>query len=164
MPVDEIPSTSTSQAETDETIAAVRKRRAGLRRAMRAVEAAAEAAAAGRAQPWQDRLRDEMVRLRDAFSHHCEETEAGGGLFAEVVEQTPRLANAVKRLEDEHTDIQRGIEAAVAAMDGRDPTEEEHIRAVRDAVTAVLARLIRHRQRGADLIYQAYVVDVGGET
>jgi hypothetical protein len=35
---------------------------------------------------------------------------------------------------------------------------------VRDRGTALLGRLLRHRQRGSDLIYQAYTVDIGGET
>jgi hypothetical protein len=35
---------------------------------------------------------------------------------------------------------------------------------VRDLGTALLARLVRHRQRGSDLIYEAYTADIGGET
>jgi hypothetical protein len=37
-------------------------------------------------------------------------------------------------------------------------------RGVRAAATSLLARLARHRQRGADLVFEAYQVDVGGET
>jgi hypothetical protein len=33
---------------------------------------------------------------------------------------------------------------------------------VREQVTSVLSDLIRHRQRGADLVYRAYAVDIGG--
>ena len=29
-------------------------------------------------------------------------------------------------------------------------------------LTALLAALARHRQRGADLVYEAYAVDLGG--
>jgi hypothetical protein len=34
---------------------------------------------------------------------------------------------------------------------------------VRDLGTALLLRLIRSRQRSADLVYQAYQSDIGGE-
>jgi len=33
---------------------------------------------------------------------------------------------------------------------------------VRVELTALLAALARHRQRGADLIYEAFAVDIGG--
>jgi hypothetical protein len=36
--------------------------------------------------------------------------------------------------------------------------------AVRDLGMALLASLVRHRQRGSDLVYEAYAVDIGGET
>ena len=32
----------------------------------------------------------------------------------------------------------------------------------REAATRLLDRLVRHRQRGSDLIYEAYAVDIGG--
>ena len=32
---------------------------------------------------------------------------------------------------------------------------------LREAGTALLARVVRHRQPGADLLYEAYEVDVG---
>ena len=38
------------------------------------------------------------------------------------------------------------------------------VEGVRDLGTALLGRLIRHRQLGSDLIYEAYTADIGGET
>jgi hypothetical protein len=35
---------------------------------------------------------------------------------------------------------------------------------VREAATALLGRLVRHRQRGSDLVFEAYEFDIGGET
>jgi hypothetical protein len=35
---------------------------------------------------------------------------------------------------------------------------------VRELGTQLLATLSRHRQRGADLVYEAYQVDIGGDT
>ena len=33
---------------------------------------------------------------------------------------------------------------------------------MREHGTTVLGRIVRHRQRGADLIYEAYATDIGG--
>lgn len=35
---------------------------------------------------------------------------------------------------------------------------------IRDLGTALLGRLVRHRQRGFDLVFDAYDFDIGGET
>jgi hypothetical protein len=35
---------------------------------------------------------------------------------------------------------------------------------VRQRADELLAALSRHRQRGADLVYEAYATDLGGET
>jgi hypothetical protein len=41
-------------------------------------------------------------------------------------------------------------------------TDPETVDVCREAVTALVTRLMRHRQHGLDLVYEAYVVDVGG--
>jgi hypothetical protein len=33
---------------------------------------------------------------------------------------------------------------------------------MRDQVTTLLTDLVRHRQHGADLVYEAHAVDIGG--
>jgi hypothetical protein len=35
---------------------------------------------------------------------------------------------------------------------------------IRESATALLGMLSRHRQRGADLVFDAYQTDIGGET
>ena len=44
------------------------------------------------------------------------------------------------------------------------PTERstEETEALREQALGILAGIVRHRQRGADLLYEAYDVDVGG--
>jgi hypothetical protein len=44
------------------------------------------------------------------------------------------------------------------------PAVIEDVDRVRDLGTALLGRLVRHRQRGSDLIFDAYDFDIGGET
>ena len=51
-------------------------------------------------------------------------------------------------------------------MIGRARTSEskEDVDGVRRLGTALLGLLVRHRQRGSDLVYEAYELDIGGET
>jgi len=44
------------------------------------------------------------------------------------------------------------------------PDVVQDVDSVRDLGTALLGRLVRHRQRGSDLVFEAYEVDIGGET
>lgn len=104
---------------------------------------------------WWKHLRPRLEDLQRAFAHHVEVTEAEGGLFDEVVAAAPRLANMRRQLEREHT----GITAAIAKILSRGDAGEEPSR-IRDATLEVLGQLARHRQRGADFVYEAYTVDV----
>jgi hypothetical protein len=45
-----------------------------------------------------------------------------------------------------------------------EPIVSTDVEAVRELAIALLAKLSRHRQRGADLVYEAYQTDIGGET
>jgi hypothetical protein len=90
-------------------------------------------------------------------------TEAAGGLYEEILENAPRLANRVKRLRREHADITAAIRSGSAETQAatQDPGRVE---ALRDHAVRLLADLVRHRKRGLDLVYEAYHVDIGGES
>jgi len=79
-----------------------------------------------------------------------------------VVAATPRLSNAVSRLGGEHIVIKELIEDLLGRVGP--PVPADQVDAIRAHGTALLARLARHRQRGADLVHEAYEVDLGGET
>ena len=44
------------------------------------------------------------------------------------------------------------------------PDVIEDVDRVRELGPALLGRLVRHRQRGSDLMFDAYDYDIGGET
>lgn len=139
----------------------VRERRAGLRRTMTEVEVATAAALGGRPDQWRAQLLTRTDDLRDAWSAHVRGTEGPGGLWEQIRTDAPRLDGALRRLGREHEGLAADIEALrqelAAAGD-----DEPRLASLRERVTALLARLARHRQRGADLIYEAYQRDVGG--
>jgi hypothetical protein len=108
------------------------------------------------------RLGPALERLREVFAVHVEVTEAPGGLYQEILENAPRLANRVTRFRREHAEITDGIRRAMASSaTASDPTA---VQALRDHSVRLFADLVRHRQRGLDLVYEAYHVDIGGES
>jgi len=150
-------------SESD-ALEAARARRGDLHRALLDLERALAGAARGRAQAWADSVRATLVRVRETFTAHIEVTEGADGLYQEVLAQAPRLSGAVNRLQLEHADIA----SALAEVDNRldDPVSDADawVESIRDAAITLMGLLVRHRQRGADLVYEAYDVEIGGET
>jgi hypothetical protein len=108
------------------------------------------------------RLIPALERLQEVFAVHVEVTEAPGGLYHEILENAPRLANRVTRFRREHTDITEAIRRGLAeCADAGDP---DAVQALRDHSVRLFADLVRHRKRGLDLVYEAYHVDIGGES
>jgi hypothetical protein len=145
---------------TEADLDAVRTRRVQLRQALRELEEALAAPASGRAEQWGQRVHAAFVRVADEFSGHIAVTEGPGGLHQTVLAAAVRLANAVAGLAADHDRIAAEIAGLVA--DTSVPLAGEQIDGIRERATALLAALARHRQRGADLIYEAYQTDIGG--
>jgi hypothetical protein len=107
------------------------------------------------------RLAPALEQLQEVFAVHVEVTEAPGGLYQEILENAPRLANRVTRFRREHTEITEGIRRGLAECTATTP---EAATALRDRSVRLFADLVRHRKRGLDLVYEAYHVDIGGES
>src|SRR6266545_135261 len=101
-----------------------------------------------------------LERLREAFAEHVSVTEGATGLYAEVLVAAPRLARTVGVLVREHSMITRTLDALTERLVGV-PVDAERFR---NWASDLLRELSRHRQRGADLVYEAYATDIGGET
>jgi hypothetical protein len=108
------------------------------------------------------RLAPALERLQEVFAVHVEVTEAPGGLYQEILENAPRLANRVTRFRREHIEITEGIHRGLAEC--ATATTPEATTALRDRSVRLFADLVRHRKRGLDLVYEAYHVDIGGES
>jgi hypothetical protein len=141
---------------------AAKGQRLSLRRAIDGLEQALAAPPPEDPGGWLDRLHGALEHLDEVFAVHVQVTEGPSGLYEEILENAPRLANRVKRFRREHADIAgaigRGIAEAEAA--GDDPARVE---ALRDHALRLFADVVRHRKRGLDLVYEAYV-DIGGES
>lgn len=145
----------------DDRLAGVRTERSSLRQALGATERALAAPLPRPPQPWQSRLASCLDQLGSAWERHVVVTEGNEGLFAQIGVDAPQLAPKLRRLHQEHTKIGSDLAALRTAL--AEPATVEEATALRSRATAVLTGVMRHRQHGADLIYEAYDLDIGGE-
>ncbi len=141
----------------DKSLEDVVRQRSQLGDAMHQVEEAAAAPAAK--ESWAADLSIQLRNLKTAFDQHMVEVQSPTGILNQVVDQAPRLQNAAEHLKREDTRLAKSIDDAikVAATGTADIVID-----LRESVMEVLVDLARHRQQGADLLYEAYAVDIGG--
>lgn len=143
---------------TGDQFAGVVRQRSQLGEAMQRVELAAAAPAAS--ESWISELAQNLRQLDIAFDEHIRDVQAPLGLLDQIVDQAPRLQRSVEASKVEHAAVAEAIKQAVLLAGDDDAAN--HVDEVRDATMAALVALARHRQKGADLIYEAYGVDIGG--
>ncbi|MDH4148148.1 MAG: hypothetical protein OEY23_23570 [Acidimicrobiia bacterium] len=131
--------------------------------AMVALERAVAAAGPARASAWAGEVLGALEGLEQAFTRHLSFTEDPGALFDEVMAAAPRLSHAIERLRADHTEIAEAIATTSAALrQAPSGNTAEWVDQQRGACLELLGSLARHRQRGADLTYEAFVTDLGG--
>lgn len=141
-------------------LAAVRMRRAELRETLSVLEHTLAAPASGREVVWGEAVHDALLTVVGDFGAHVEVTEGAGGLHQTILSADLRLANAVQSLAAEHGPIAEEIATLVADSDP--PVTPADVDGLRERGVRLLAQLLRHRQRGADLVYDAFQTDIGG--
>ena len=149
---------SEMQDRNREVLAAVRVRRDDLYDAVLELERTLAVPAGDHPREWADDVGAVVAKLHVVLDAHVADTEAEGGFFDDVREHAPQLLHAVDQLRGEHVPL---LEAAatlsqrIAAV-----TSEAEVDEVRDEAVELIRRLLRHRQRGAELVYDAYSVDI----
>ncbi len=128
---------------------------------MSAVERALAAPSPAGPVRWAERVLAAVTELSGDLREHVAITEGPDGLYRELAQHAPRLAGPVAALTREHTEIIGRLEALVTALE---VAGEAEVDGARGMGTDLLAALMRHRQRGADLVFEAYDADLGGET
>lgn len=145
---------ATTRLQTD-ALAAATERRNELKDAVSSLE---RAIASPSAMPsWRDYVRGELEKLQVALDRHVEEVEGDDGLLPEMLETAPRLAHKIERVRDEHPMLVDMVKGSLALFDESDNTD-----VIRDSILETLFAVVRHRQRGADLVFDGYNVDIGG--
>ena len=148
-----------SKPQATRDLEALRRRRAELRESLGTLEDAL-AAPRARAVVWGERVHTALLQVADDFAEHITVTEGPGGLHEQILSGDLRLANAVGVLAEEHVQLAADIADLVHASDA--PVGDADVEPLREQAMKLLGVLIRHRQRGADLIYEAFETDIGG--
>lgn len=113
---------------------------------------------------WLHRVTEALNSVHDVWTRHIVDTEAPGAFLDELTTESPRLSTPASRLRREHTDVLAQITRAEKRI-SMPPNSDDYDRwaeELRAELTSLLVALARHRQRGADLIYEAFDVDIGG--
>lgn len=105
---------------------------------------------------WADGVLSALKRLEVALRDHVDEIESGGGLFEEILDHAPRLQSAVDELRAEHQQLSKTLDMTMQMAIADDPDRERLRRGAND----LLSQLVQHRQRGADVLFDAYMVDI----
>jgi hypothetical protein len=134
-------------------LARAQARRHGLRGAM--IDSEKAVAGPSARQGWLGEVEACLAELRQALDEHIVEVEGPDGLLAEIMESAPRLASKVEILRQEHGQLVTALTRAQEISRAYDPLR------LRRAVTRLLGRLTLHRQRGSDLVFEAFNVDIG---
>lgn len=145
---------------TSDPIAGAARRRTALEQAMQHVEHAA-AAASGRSD-WSDDLTSNVTELAEALNRHIVEVESPSGLLDQIVDKAPRLQRAAEETKQHHVVLTDMIDTLLEMITSARKSGDPPVGTIRSTIVELLNELTRHRQDGADLIYEAYDVDIGG--
>jgi hypothetical protein len=143
----------------EQHIEQIRAYRAELRESVSAVREALQAAGRDGAAS-RHRVRTALVELARDFAEHVDLTERPDGIYLGV-RSVPRLSSMVDQLVAEHPRLNADIQDFIRLLEDNDTVAD--LPAFRTEVSELLDRLVHHRRRGGDLIYEAFAVDIGGQ-
>lgn len=139
-------------------LAAVQERRDDFYEAILGLERAMAEAAGDDATAWASRAGTAALDLRSVLRHHITETEAEGSFFDDITENYPHLANAAAKLQAEHPPLRDGVDELVERLST--VHDDAGVEEVRAEALDLLRALLLHRHRGAEIVFDAYNVDV----
>jgi hypothetical protein len=133
-------------------------RRRALREAMDELEHAVSGPAA--AVGWSEGVGRGLGAVRSAMLAHVADVEAPDGLLSDIVDHAPHLQPSCTSLRHEHEVLQGLLDRAEQDLIGAVEDGPGNRALLRRRVISLLGHLTLHRQNGADLVYDAYNVDI----
>lgn len=138
-----------------------------MRSAIIDLEAALAAPTFGRLRSWCAEVSQRAQELEAAFADHVHLTEQPDGLYEELGRIAPHLESRLSRLRNDHVEIMGRLSGFLDAVGGGvaspSSVDEERMETWRVDGTQLLGHLVRHRQRGIDLTFEAFRDDLGGD-
>ena len=99
-----------------------------------------------------------MERLRVVLEHHIADTENAGGFFDDLLQEEPRLSRAVENLRADHDVLSQSVDELSVRL--RAAGADTDVDSLRAGLLDLIRVLLVHRHRGADIVYEAYNVDL----
>jgi hypothetical protein len=146
------------QASNRAALAAVRIRRDALYEGILGLERVIGTPAGDAPDAWAALVAPAVDRVCGVMASHVADTEEPGGIFEDIIATAPGLVHAVDRLKADHSPLLEAATTLRARLD--DVTDEPAVDQMRDAALDLIRALLDHRHRGAELVYDAYSVDV----
>ena len=146
------------QERNRQALAAVQERRDDYYEAILDLEKAMARAAGDDPVGWAAAASMAAIETRAVLRHHITDTEAPGSFYDDIVENYPNLAHASKKLRAEHGPLRDKVDTLVETLST--VRDDAGVEAARAEALDVLKALLAHRHRGAELVYDAYNVDV----
>ena len=144
------------ESDVSDSLDQARDRRAGLRSTIDGVERALARPAHGPAEEWSRDLSEQLTLMSAALDQHIAVTEGRNGLLADILEAAPRLSHLIDHARSDHRKLRAQLDEVLLSL----PADSAGVDKAREEVTGLLGTLVRHRQTGADLVYEAYQVDI----
>jgi len=144
------------------TLAETARRRADLRDALMDVEQAISRPAVGREPEWTKGVVLRLEGLAHAIEEHVEITERPEGLYDEISTKAPHLATKIDRLREEHPVLRDRTQVLLTKLQTTPIGPAWPLDEARDDLQRLLGQIVRHRQLGSDLVWEAYNLDIGG--
>lgn len=131
-----------------------------MAQALEALERALASPARGREQAWRQRVRSDLAKVNERLRAHCESAEAPEGILSQL-EMTVGRSYEITEARRQHRRMLEYASDLLAALSehegGSSPTAAE----VRERAAQLTSALRRHRALEADLIYEAFDLDIG---
>jgi hypothetical protein len=131
-----------------------------LLEAMHRLEAALGSPAPFREPLWANRASRELAEVRKSLESHILSSERSGGLLEELNLASPRVAERVDALRQEHSQLLERftrLERSLAPSDSQAPD----FTSLRREADALLTALRRHHALEVDLIFECFWTDIG---
>jgi WS/DGAT/MGAT family acyltransferase len=139
-------------------LAAVQERRDDFYEAVLGLERAMAEPAGDDAPGWAAGARAAAHELRGVLEQHIAETEASGSFFDDVSEHYPHLTYAATKLRAEHEPLLAGVDHLAETL--ATVVDDDGVDAARTEALEVIKAMLMHRHRGAEIVFDAYNVDV----
>jgi ElaB/YqjD/DUF883 family membrane-anchored ribosome-binding protein len=153
-PTGEAGGDTATPAQLPQTKAEIHARREDIRQALVELEDVLSRPA-GDHDSWTERVRAGVEHMHTTLQHHVRETEAEGGMLAQLEEDAPWLEGRVEQLRRDHDQLLRAADDLLANCRAGHGADE-----LREDALELLRGISRHRHQGTDLLYDAYMVDI----